>query len=266
MQRSDLKEIAIVGLGLIGGSFFKAAQKAGYNVRGIDRNDPVEVSNSDLVIIALHPTLTVKWLLEHAADLKKGALTIDVCGVKSAVIKELAPKLNGSFTFIGGHPMAGKEVSGFENSDAELFRGASMILTPFPQDQKIAEDIVPFFTELGFKEVVFTTPEDHDKRIAYTSQLCHIVSSAYLRDELALKRSGFSAGSFRDLSRVGAPDPELWSELFLMNKTELLPVLKRMIKRLTDFQTAIANDDRESLVSQLAEGQVIKEKLQGEEK
>lgn len=266
MPRSDLKEIAIVGLGLIGGSFYKAAKKAGYNVRGIDRNDPIEVSNSDLVIIALRPTLTVKWLLEHATDLKKDALVIDVCGVKTAVIKELAPALNDDFTFIGGHPMAGKEVSGFENSDAELFQGASMILTPFPKDQKTAEDLKPFFNDLGFREVVFTTPAEHDKMIAYTSQLCHLVSSAYLRDELALKRSGFSAGSFRDLSRVGAPDPELWSDLFLMNKAELLPVLERMIKRLEDLKTAIVNNDRESLIAQLAEGQAIKEKLQGEEK
>ena len=264
MPRSDFKEIAIIGLGLIGGSFYKAAQAAGYNVKGIDKNDSVALSDSDLVIIALHPAVAIDWLHEHARDLKKGAIVVDACGVKSAVLAGVAKALNDDFTFIGGHPMAGKEVSGFENSDKDLFKGASMILTPFPKDQNTAESLKPFFFDLCFGSVVMTTPEEHDRMIAYTSQLCHLVSSAYLRDELALKRSGFSAGSFRDLSRVGAPDPELWSDLFLMNKAELLPVLERMIKRLNGFKTALENDDRTSLVSQLAEGKAIKEKLRGE--
>ena len=260
MPRSDRK-IAIVGLGLIGGSFFKAIREKGLAVTGIDKNDPVEVGDADLVIIALHPGLAIDWLRTHNKKIKPGALVLDVCGVKAALCKAVA-ELEKDWTFLPGHPMAGKEVSGFENSSAALFEGASMILTPQTQEEKeAAESLRPFFESLGFAKAILTTPEEHDEVIAYTSQLCHILSNAYLRDELALKSEGFSGGSFRDLTRVGAPDPELWTELFLMDREALLPVLDRLIKRLDDFRSALEKADEEAMRSQLREGTSMKEKL-----
>lgn len=260
MPRSDQK-IAIVGLGLIGGSFFKAIREKGLSVAGIDKNDPVEVEDADLLIIALHPGLAIKWLKTYNKKIKPGAIVLDVCGVKSALCKAAA-ELEKDWTFLGGHPMAGKEVSGFANSSAALFEGASMILTPQTEkEREAAESLKPFFESLGFAKVILTTPEEHDEVIAYTSQLCHILSNAYLRDELALKSEGFSGGSFRDLTRVGAPDPELWTELFLMDREALLPVLDRLIKRLSDFRSALEKADEEAMRSQLREGTSMKEKL-----
>ncbi len=265
MPRSDRK-IAIVGLGLIGGSFFKAIREKGLAVTGIDKNDPVEVGDADLVIIALHPGLAIDWLRTHNKKIKPGALVLDVCGVKAALCKAVA-ELEKDWTFLPGHPMAGKEVSGFENSSAALFEGASMILTPQTKEEnEAAESLRPFFESLGFVKVILTTPEAHDEVIAYTSQLCHILSNAYLRDELALKSEGFSGGSFRDLTRVGAPDPELWTELFLMDREALLPVLDRLIKRLDDFRSALEKADEEAMRSQLREGTLMKEKLTSQKK
>ena len=265
MPRSDRK-IAIVGLGLIGGSFFKAIREKGLAVTGIDKNDPVEVGDADLVIIALHPGLAIDWLRTHNKKIKPGALVLDVCGVKAALCKAVA-ELEKDWTFLPGHPMAGKEVSGFENSSAALFEGASMILTPQTKEEnEAAESLRPFFESLGFAKVILTTPEAHDEVIAYTSQLCHILSNAYLRDELALKSEGFSGGSFRDLTRVGAPDPELWTELFLMDKEALLPVLDRLIKRLDNFRSALEKEDEEAMRSQLREGTLMKEKLTSQKK
>ena len=255
--------IAIAGMGLIGGSFYKAAKRAGYAVVGFDKGDPVDVRDADVVFVALAPQTAIDWIRLHAAEFKAGAAIIDTCGIKGPVCRALAGVENGrGWTFVGGHPMAGKEVSGFANSDADLFKGASMILTPGPgTSPALLDRLRALFAELGFGRTVVTTPEHHDEMIAYTSQLCHIISSAYLREPLSLEHEGFSAGSFRDLTRVGAPAPGLWSELFASNREALLPVLDRYIARLVDFRDAISNDDRPALVEQLAEGGAIKAKL-----
>ena len=266
MLKFDFKKIAIVGMGLIGGSFYKAVKEKGLAVIGIDKNDPVEVGDADLVIIALHPGLAIDWLKAHNKKIKPGALVLDVCGVKAALCKAVA-ELEKDWTFLPGHPMAGKEVSGFENSSAALFEGASMILTPQTEKEKeAAESLRPFFESLGFARVILTTPEKHDEMIAYTSQLCHILSNAYLRDELALKSKGFAGGSFRDLTRVGAPDPELWTELFLMDREALLPIIDRFMERLSDFRSALEKKDEEAMRSQLREGTLMKEKLTSQKK
>ena len=255
--------IAIAGMGLIGGSFYKAAKRAGYEVVGFDKGDPVDVRDADIVFVALAPQTAVDWIRLHAGEFKDGAAVIDTCGIKGPVCRALAGVETGrGWTFIGGHPMAGKEVSGFTNSDADLFKGASMILTPGPgTSPALLDRLRALFAELGFERTVVTTPEHHDEMIAYTSQLCHIISSAYLREPLSLEHEGFSAGSFRDLTRVGAPAPALWSELFASNSEALLPVLDRYIARLTDFRDAIAADDRPALAEQLAEGGAIKAKM-----
>lgn len=255
--------IAIAGMGLIGGSFYKAAKRAGYDVVGFDKGDPVDVRDADIVFVALAPQTAVDWIRLHADEFKMGAAVIDTCGIKGPVCRALTDVTDGrGWTFVGGHPMAGKEVSGYANSDADLFKGASMILTPRPDTSPALLDrLRALFAELGFGRTVITTPEHHDEMIAYTSQLCHIISSAYLREPLSLEHAGFSAGSFRDLTRVGAPAPTLWSELFASNSEALLPILDRYIARLVDFRDAIAKDNRSALAEQLAEGGSIKAKL-----
>jgi len=255
--------IAVAGMGLIGGSLYKAAQRAGFPVSGFDRGDPVDVASADVVFAALPPRTAVDWILLHAPEFKTGAVVLDTCGVKKYVCDALqGVPADRRWTFVGAHPMAGKEVSGFANSDPDLFHGASMILTPAPgTPDALLDHLRALFADLGFARTVLADPARHDTLIAYTSQLCHLVSSAYLRDPLALDHDGFSAGSFRDLTRVGAPDPALWAELFTTNREALLPVLDRCIARLAAFRTAIATDDLPALHSQLAEGRRLKQAL-----
>ena len=155
--------------------------------------------------------------------------------------------------------MAGKERIGYENSSENLFDGASMILTPFDSlDGAVIKSLDGFFRSLGFARVVVTDTRHHDEMIAFTSQLCHLISSAYVREPLALRHAGFSAGSFRDMVRVGAPDPDTWTDLFLMNGGPLVDVLDRYIARLADFRDAIASGDRARLHRSLEEGVAAK--------
>lgn len=255
--------VAIAGMGLIGGSFFKASQCAGFDVRGFDKGDVVDVADADIIIVALAPETAVIWIRSNQQRFKKGAVVVDTCGIKGPICKALAEDADSrDWIFVGGHPMAGKEVSGFANSDADLFKGASMILTPFPNT---APDILnmlnEYFLAIGFARTTITDPIHHDTMIAFTSQLCHIISSAYVRENLAKDHDGFSAGSFRDMIRVGAPDPVLWAELFISNREALIPVLDRFIGRLNNFRSAIANCDEKSIRNQLAEGSVAKKVL-----
>ena len=256
--------IAVAGMGLIGGSLYKAAQRAGHRVVGFDRGDPVDVRDADVVFVALPPQTAVDWVLLHAPEYKPGAVVVDTCGVKGPVCRPLFAAAAGHpWTFVGGHPMAGKEVSGFANSTPDLFRNASMILVPPPDAPPgLLQRLAALFDTLGFARTVLATPERHDEIIAYTSQLCHLASSAYLRDPLAPAHAGYSPGSFRDLVRVGAPDPALWAELFTANRDALLPVLDRYIARLTAFRAALADSDRPALAAQLAEGAAAKRALQ----
>lgn len=256
--------IAVAGMGLIGGSLYKAARRAGFPVAGFDRGDPVDVRAADVVFAALPPRTAVDWILLHAPEFKTGAVVLDTCGVKQCVCDALrGVPADRRWTFVGAHPMAGREVSGFANSTPDLFQNASMILTPAPgTPPALLDRLRALFSDLGFARTVLTDPARHDTLVAYTSQLCHLVSSAYLRDPLALSHDGFSAGSFRDLTRVGAPDPALWTELFAANHSALLPVLDRCIARLHAFRDAIAANDLPSLHAQLAEGAAVKRALQ----
>lgn len=257
-------KIAIAGMGLIGGSLYKAATAKGYDVIGIDKNDTVQIDDADVIFVALHPAIAIDWILKYKETIKAGAIVVDTCGIKGSICEALEEEASKSnWTFIGGHPMAGKEVSGFENSDANLFKGASMILTPYQNTGADKLEIIKaLLKELGFGKIVITDASEHDTMIAYTSQLCHIISSAYLRDERSARHDGYSAGSFRDLTRVGAPDPNLWSELFLDNSSALLPVIDGFIKRMEDFRQAIATGNRQGLISQLAEGVEAKKQMQ----
>lgn len=271
--------IAVIGLGLIGGSVAKSLKKhTPHTVLGMDASEQVmykaklldaidgelteeRLAICDIVIIATWPLAAVAYVREHMAHFKPGALVMDVCGVKRAVcepIWKMAEKAD--FTFVGGHPMAGIEYSGFDHATAALFENASMILTP-PRGINIQtlDFLKHFWRELGFARVVMTTPENHDRVIAYTSQLAHVVSSAYIRSPFALEHHGFSAGSFKDMTRVARLDERMWTELFQLNRDPLLQELDSLIDHLCEYRDALRADDSEGLRAILKEGRERKQ-------
>lgn len=272
--------IAVIGLGLIGGSIAKTIKKhmPQHTVLGSDINPqvvmkarlleaidaeltPERLSICDMVLIATWPQTAIDYVTENAGLIRKGATVIDLCGVKRAVCGPLFQvAAENGFLFVGGHPMAGIEYSGFDHASANLFQNASMILTP-PQGatiQTLAE-LKHFFRELGFGKVVMTTPEEHDRVIGYTSQLAHVVSSAYVKSPEAMEHHGFSAGSFRDMTRVARLSPRMWTELFMFNREPLLGELDALIAHLNEYREALANADADRMHQLLQEGTERKE-------
>ena len=253
--------IGIRGRGLIGGSFEKAFQQAGFEVVDLKGASSETIGRCELVIVCLPPLLVASWIKEHADDFAADALVTDAAGVKGVVCPEIEPiAKTAKWTYVGGHPMAGKERSGYANATADLFRGASMIFTPYAWTPAAAvERLKEVFSLVGFARFVVTDPKRHDEMIAYTSQLAHVVSSAYVRDPLAAKHLGFSAGSFQDMTRVATVDPDIWTDLFLSNKESLDAVLSRLIDRLGTYRDAIRGEDAAELKKLLAEGRRAKE-------
>lgn len=266
---------AIIGRGLIGGSLEKAAKRAGFEAEIFRGRGPLpDLSGFDIVFVATPPDAVVPVVEAIAAadTLDDGARVIDIAGVKTGICRALARySLGGRWRFIGGHPMAGKEKTGYANSIETLFDRASMILTP-PEEaidefrKRDLPALETYFKALGFGRVVVTGCEHHDAMIAFTSQLCHLISSAYVREPLAARHAGFSAGSFKDMVRVGAPDPDVWTELFFDNATHLVPVLERYISRLELFRNALATGDREAMLAALREGVAAKNIIDEERK
>ena len=254
--------VGIRGMGLIGGSFEKAFRRAGHEVRDLKAASAATIGTCDLVIVCLPPLLVAPWIREHAADFADGALVTDAAGVKSVVCAALAEVARTArWTYVGGHPMAGKERSGYANADADLYRGASMILTPYDwTPSEAVERLRTALAEVGFARFVVTDPARHDEMIAYTSQLAHVVSSAYVRDGLSAAHLGFSAGSFQDMTRVATVDPDIWTDLFLSNRESLSAVLTRLIDRLGEYRDALAAADAPRLHALLAEGRAAKER------
>ena len=271
--------IAVIGLGLIGGSMAKALKKhTPHTILGTDTDPqvmfkaklmeaidaeltPERLAICDMVLVATWPKTAIAYVQENAAVIRKGATVIDLCGVKRAVCELLfkTAEENG-FLFVGGHPMAGIEYSGFDHASASLFQNASMILTP-PNGTSIQvlAELKHFFRELGFARVVMTTPEDHDRVISYTSQLAHVVSSAYVKSPEAMEHHGFSAGSFRDMTRVARLQPSMWTELFLLNREPLLSELDALIEHLNEYRSALEKADAEALHALLKAGAERKE-------
>ena len=272
--------VGVVGLGLIGGSFAKAlkartphrvfaadidkttllaAQMTGA-VDGELTDDALE--KVDVLLISLYPQATVDWLTARADQIKQGCVVIDCCGVKRFVCEKLEPlaKEHG-FLFFGGHPMAGTQFSGFSHARETLFTGASMILAAGEiNDILLLERLKGFFTDLGFEKLTITTPEEHDRIIAYTSQLAHVVSNAYVKSPTALRRSGFSAGSFRDMTRVARLNVPMWTELFLENGDYLSEEIDLLIEHLQAFSDAIKANDETALAALLQAGAEQKKK------
>ena len=278
--------IGIVGLGLIGGSLARAIRaNTAHTVWGADLQRPVvyrakllevideeltedRVGACDILILALFPRDTVEWVRSHAAAIQKGAVVVDCAGVKQAVCApcwEVAEQ-NG-FTFIGGHPMEGVAKLGFENSRRDMFVNASMILVPHRDlDIETMKKVKDVFDAIGFTRYEIATPEKHDRIIALTSQLAHVVSSAYVKSPTAPEHRGFSAGSFRDMTRVAFLNERMWAELFLLNREDLRREIRGLIDRLEEYDAALAAGDEEKMAALLREGREIKAELDREDR
>lgn len=272
--------IAVVGLGLIGGSICKALKaNTFHHIMGIDSDEETirkaldtgaideeitveKLGEANLTIVALYPMAIVNFVKENADRFKKGSIVMDICGIKNYIVKNCTPILEEKgVIFIGTHPMAGTEHSGFDYSDGDLFRNASFIITPSENTPQIAIDLVSTLGAcMNFGKVVVATPEQHDRNIAYTSQLAHVVSNAYVKSPSLFHADGFSAGSFLDLTRVAYLNEEMWSGLFLCNKEALLFEINNIIHSLSEYRDAMENDDIAALKELLKVGRERKEK------
>lgn len=273
-------KIGIVGLGLIGGSLAKAIKKNTHEICcGLDINQATvtaalaqeaidsaitadELERCDVVIISLYPQQTIDFILENKNRFKKGGIVIDTCGIKGEIVKAVEkPLAECGVRFVGCHPMAGREFSGFEYSVDNLFEKASFIMTPTDStDMQAVREISKLAYDIGFAKCVISTPQEHDSVIAFTSQLAHVVSSAYVKSPTLMKQSGFSAGSFKDLTRVAKLNEDMWTTLFMMNKEPLVEEISHIIKCLEDYRDAMVTDDSQRLKQLLREGRELKEK------
>ena len=283
--------VLIAGLGLMGGSMAKAIKARTLSrVLGWNRTrataeqalsdgaiDAIATEalykEADLVIIGLYPQATVDWLLENMPKMKKGCVVVDMVGVKQFMVVLLTANLGARFLagqaaldagvhFVGGHPMAGREFSGLDFSLPTLFDGASMIFVPTKSStERVLEQLEAYFMSLGFGQTVRCTAAQHDKMIAFTSQLAHVVSSAYIKSPEADKHNGYSAGSYKDLTRVAKLNETMWSELFLCNAEPLAQEIDEIIRHLDEYRRVIRAGDRETLTALLRDGRERKERL-----
>ena len=274
--------VGIVGLGLIGGSFAKAYHTAGHTVLAFDTdrstydfavlsgtvNGPLTdetLSTCDLILIAVIPSAAVGYLKQHAAHIGPKPVVIDCCGTKRVVCAACFPlaKEHG-FTYLGGHPMAGTHNSGFKYATPTMFHNAPMVLVPENHnDIQLLSRVKDLLAPAGFSRFSITTAEQHDEMIAFTSQLAHVVSNAYIKSPTAGLHKGFSAGSYKDMTRVAWLAPRMWAELFLENKEYLMTELNTLIDNLRQYQDAMERNDLPGLVQLLDEGRRRKEEVDG---
>ena len=276
-------EIGIVGLGLIGGSLAKAiSQNTDHTVYGTDLSEQVVrkavlvdaieqpltdelLPQCDIVIVALYPQATIDYVKEHAHLFRKESIVVDCGGIKKHVCDTLIPLAEDhGFLFVGGHPMAGLEHSGFTYAKKSLFNNASMIFTPTKGPIESMEKLKELFTSIGFTNIEISTAEEHDRKIAFTSQLAHVVSNAYIKSPTALEHSGFSAGSYKDLTRVAKLNEVMWTELFLENADNLVAEIDTLIGNLQQYSTAIRERDAKTLCALLKDGREKKALIDGE--
>ena len=263
-------KIAVAGLGLIGGSAAKALRRAGYIADGWDREEIAaravrdgcigaavqDFSGYDVVFVALPPDAAMRFI--DGTSFGRGAIVADFCGVKGA-IEELVGSRTRAFRYVGCHPMAGKEVSGYENSCEDLFDGASMIVTRNERtDPDAVRSLEDLYAKMGFAGIVHCSAREHDRRIAYTSQLAHIVSNAYVKSPSAQGFSGFTGGSFQDMTRIAGVDELLWSRLYMLNLSAVTDELSTLVAHLNEYLRALRAGDEAALRGLLREGRECK--------
>ena len=274
--------VGILGLGLIGGSFARAYAKAGHTVYVCEKDAEIlsfsqlagvvtdvlneeTIPKCDLILLAIFPGGSADWLEKNAHLVSPQALVMDCCGTKEEICRRCFPLAEKyGFTFIGGHPMAGSHFSGFKYSRSNLFQGAPMVLVPPRYDdiellQRAKDTLAP----CNFGSFSVTTAQEHDRLIAFTSQMPHIVSNAYIKSPTAAQHSGFSAGSYKDLTRVAWLNPRMWAELCMANRENVLFELDCYIKSLGAYRDALAQQDIETLTALLDEGRRRKEEVDG---
>ena len=274
--------VGIVGLGLIGGSFAKAYYEKGQNVFAFDKDKSVldfaimsgvvakelnkeNIKKCDLIILALYPEAAVEYFEKNASYISTKSLIIDVCGTKREVCKicfETAKK--HGLSYFGAHPMAGTHNSGYKYSRSNLYHNAPIVIVPDNFDDiETLDHLRSLLEPVGFGKISVTSAEEHDRLIAFTSQMPHIISNAYIKSPTSKSHKGFSAGSYKDLTRIAWLNPYLWAQLFMENKDNVLNELDFFINSLNQYKKAIENDDEETLINLLDEGRKRKQEVDG---
>ena len=272
--------VGVAGLGHIGGSMAKAAGRfTPHRVLGLDADPSTEraaleegaidgvldeegLSACDLLLVALYPSVSVKFIADHAQELKKGCCVTDLCGIKVPLCDAVAPiARRRGFHFVGGHPMAGRAEWGYLASSEDLFVGAPMILTPpSGTPEAVMTMLTEFFLACGFGGVHTCPAEEHDRVVAFTSQLPHIIASAYVKGAPPSRRE-FFGGTFRDMTRVAGLNEEMWSEIFLENRNNLAGELKALVLRLSRYVDALEEGSAPALLGLLREGSEYRRKV-----
>ena len=277
----SIRTVLVAGLGLIGGSMAKAVKEhTDCRVLGWNRTRAVaeralaegaidaiaeeaDLAACDMIIPAMPPAATEAWLLEVLPRLRPGTLAVDLVGVKSRIVAAVAPEAKRlGVRFTGGHPMQGLAHAGYERSFAGLYDGASMILVPTEATQPgdLAE-LSAFFFAVGFGCIAVAGPEQHDRLIAHTSQLAHIVSNSYVRSPVSFNYVGFTGGSYKDMTRIACLDETIWKELFIWNRDALLPEIDSLIGNMLRLRDAVEAEDYDALEALLREGRLAKERI-----
>lgn len=271
-------KILIAGLGLIGGSIAKALHAyTEHSVYGWNRTRAVakkaeeehvidgiaddNCAGYDVIIVCLYPAHIRQWVRDHAVTMSEGTIVIDVSGVKTDLPQEMHDVCQPyGVHYLSCHPMAGKERAGYDVSDEDLYQGANFIMTPLPETPKtVVAQVRNLAHQIGFRKFVITTPEMHDRMIAYTSQLAHVVSSSYVESPVIELESGFSGGSFHDMTRIATMNEEMWTDLFMENRVSLLEELDTLIDNLGEYRKALADADRGRVYDLIREGRLRKE-------
>lgn len=275
-------KVGIVGLGLIGGSFAWAYHNEGHEVLAFNRTHSVlefamlsgavdgelteeNVSDCDLVLVTLYPQATIDYIDKMGPHFGKKPIVIDCCGTKRVVCAACFPIAErDGFTYLGGHPMAGTHNSGFKYARGNLYHNAPMVIVPPTFDDiTLLSRVKELLAPAGFASISVTTAEKHDEMIAFTSQMAHVVSNAYIKSPTAKVHKGFSAGSYKDMTRVAWLNPPMWAELFMENRDCLMKELDIFISSLTEYRRAMENNDLPELVRLLDEGRRLKEEVDG---
>ena len=282
MSETPVFNIGIVGLGLIGGSFAKAYHAAGHKVLAFDTDETIldfarlsgnvddvlsreNLKDCDLILICVYPQAAVDFLEAEGPYFGKHPIVIDCCGTKRVLTEAgMAAAKRQGFTFVGGHPMAGTQYSGFKHARKDMYKGAPMVIVPPTNDDiDLLMRIKELLEPVGFRSITVSSAEEHDEMIAFTSQLAHVISSAYIKSPTARAHKGFSAGSYKDMTRVAWLNPDMWTELFLDNKENLVHEIDLLIEHLSEYKEAIAAEDSETLRKLLQEGKTLKEEIDG---